>query len=43
MEFALGLYVGLAAGFTLRGIVHKLDIRLKDYGANNGGKTKNRH
>lgn len=39
MEFVLGLYVGIAAGFYLRGIVHKIDFKVN--GMANGSKTKN--
>lgn len=40
MEFALGLWVGLLAGFLMRGLVDRLEITVRHYGSAHGSKTK---
>lgn len=39
MEFILGIEFGIVAGWLLRGAIHKLDFKLKDF--TYGGKKKN--
>ena len=41
MEFILGAELGIVAGWLLRGAVHRLDFRLKDF--TYGSKKKNTH
>lgn len=40
MEFIVGLWVGIGAGFILRGLVDKLEIELRHFGSKHGSKTK---
>lgn len=40
MEFILGIEFGIVAGWLLRGAIHRLDFKLKDF-TYYGGKKKN--
>lgn len=40
MEFILGLYVGLATGYLLRGVVSKLELTIRQYGIPHGPKNR---
>lgn len=40
MELLLGIEIGIAIGFVLRGKIHKLDFKLKDFGSTHGSKKR---